>query len=158
MRCSIAMQTLHISTAVTEDYDWGAHLMTSTDPWITFKRDFAACRATLMRPGTDLFLARDDDSNQPLGFILLAPYGFAASPYIACFAVAANARGHGVGAQLLDFAGQRYHDRKHLFLLVSSFNRRAQDFYHRHGFNLVGELKDYIIAGHSELIFHKRLP
>ena len=146
-----------IAPARSEDYDWGARLMTSTDPWITFQRDFEGCRATLTRPGTELFVARDVQGS-PLGFVLLAPYGFAASPYIACFAVAAEARGQGVGSQLVQFTEQRYQDRNHLFLLVSSFNARAQSFYRSHGFNFVAELKDYIVPGYSEFVFHKRLP
>ncbi len=152
------MAALDISLALPKDYDWGAQLMTSTDPWVTFKRGFEGCRATLTRPGTDLFMARDRESARPHGFILLAPYGFAASPYVACFAVAAEARGQGVGSRLMQFAEQRYRDRSHIFLLVSSFNARAQDFYRRHGYNFIVELKDYIIPGYSELIFHKRLP
>lgn len=151
------MQTLRIASAKPEDYDWGAHLMTASDPWITFGRDFEGCRATLARAGTELFIARKTQSNMPMGFILLADYGFAASPYIACFAVAAEARGQNVGSQLLAFAEHRYRHRGHLFLLVSSFNARAQDFYRRHGFKFVAELKDYIIPGYSEFIFHKRL-
>lgn len=147
---------VHIVPAESSDYEWGARLMTSTDPWIKFQRDFEGCLATLTRPGTELFVARDKLS-QPLGFILLAPFGFAASPYIACFAIAAEARGKSVGAQLLEFAERRYRGREHLFLLVSSFNHRAQQFYLRHGFLPVGELNDYIIRGYSELIFHKRI-
>lgn len=151
------METLQIAPANPGDYDWAARLMASSDPWVTFRRDFLACRGTLTRPGTELFMARRD-AGASLGFILLAPYGFAAAPYIACFAAAAEARGKGVGSQLLAFAEHRYRDRGHLFLLVSSFNVRAQDFYRRHGFNFVAELKDYIIPGYSEFIFHKRLP
>ena len=151
------MHPFQIAAATPEEYDWGARLMTSTDPWITFRRDFDACRATLTRPGTELFVARVPEADQRLGFILLAPYGFAASPYIACFAGAAEARSQGVGSHLARFAEQLYHDRQHLFLLVSSFNERAQQFYRREGYNLIAELKDYIIPGHSELIFHKRL-
>jgi ribosomal protein S18 acetylase RimI-like enzyme len=101
-------------------------------------------------------MARDQDS-RPLGFILLAPYGLAGSPYIASIAVSADALGQSVGSQLMQFTERRFHDRSHLFLLVSSFNSRAQQFYRRHGYEFVGELKDYIVAGHSELIFHKRL-
>lgn len=56
------------------------------------------------------------------------------------------------------FAEQRFAGRGHLFLLVSSFNERAQHFYREHGYQFVGELKDYLVPGHSELIFHKRLP
>lgn len=98
------------------------------------------------------------ERNTAVGFILLAPYGMAAEPYIASIAVAAEARGRGVGSQLLRFAEQHYAGRKHIFLLVSSFNDRAQELYRRHGYEFVGELKDYVVAGHSEFIFHKRLP
>jgi ribosomal protein S18 acetylase RimI-like enzyme len=41
--------------------------------------------------------------------------------------------------------------------MVSSFNPRAQALYRRHGYQYVGEIADYVVAGHSELLFHKRL-
>lgn len=148
---------IHIVPAAQQDYEWCARLMVSTEPWITLKRDLDGCLATVTRPGTDLFLARDDQG-RPLGFILLSPYGFAASPYIACFAIAEDARGRGIGSQFIQFTEQLYRDRGHIFLLVSSFNHRAQQFYQDSGFQFIGELKDYIVPGHSELIFHKRIP
>jgi ribosomal protein S18 acetylase RimI-like enzyme len=147
---------IHIAAAAPEDYAWCARLMASTEPWITLRRDFPACREALRRPGTELFVARDRDK-EPAGFILLAPYGMAASPYVASIAVAAEARSRGVGSQLLRFAEQHFSGRRHLFLLVSSFNHRAQQLYRRHGYEFIGELKDYVVPGHSELIFHKGL-
>jgi [ribosomal protein S18]-alanine N-acetyltransferase len=149
---------VHIAAAAPDDYAWCARLMASNEPWITLGRNLAACREALTRPGTELFVARDRDKSLPAGFVLLAPYGLAASPYIASIAVAAEARGHGVGSQLLRFAEQHFAGRRHVFLLVSSFNHRAQNFYRQHGYELVGELKDYVVRGQSELIFHKGLP
>jgi len=131
--------------------------MASNEPWVTLCRDLDACRAALVRPGSELFIACDAEAGLPLGFILLAPYGFAASPYVASIAVAPEAQGVYVGSQLMGFAERHFRDRGHLFLLVSSFNQRAQQFYRGHGYEFVGELKDYIVPGHSELIFHKRL-
>jgi len=148
--------TVRIVAATADDFEWCACVMASTEPWITLGRDLAGCREALARPGTELFIARDE--SQLVGFILLAPYGMAASPYVASIAVAEESRGRGVGSQLLRFAEERFADRKHLFLLVSSFNNRAQQLYRRHGYEFVGELKDYVVPGHSELIFHKRLP
>lgn len=148
---------IDIMAAGPDEYALCARLMASSDPWITLKRDEAACRAVLSRPGNELFVARASESGLPAGFILLAPYGLAGSPYIASIAVAAEARGQGVGSELLRFAEQRFQGRGHLFLLVSSFNRQAQEFYRRHGYEQVGELKDYCVAGHSELILHKAL-
>ena len=69
-------ESIHIASATAEDYDWCARLMASTEPWITLGRDLDACRAALARPGTELFVARD--GQQPVGFILMAPFGFAA--------------------------------------------------------------------------------
>lgn len=149
---------VHIGPAVSLDYDWGARLMVSIEPWITLQRDLAGCRATLTRPGSELFVARGRDTEEPLGFILLAPYGFAASPYVACFAVSPEAQGQRVGSQLLAFAEHLYRGRDHMFLLVSSFNHQAQQFYIRHGYQPVGELPNYIVPGHSELIFYKPIP
>jgi ribosomal protein S18 acetylase RimI-like enzyme len=148
---------VHIAPAERADYEWCADLMASNQPWITLQRGLDACHAIVIRPGSDLFMARDKNATS-LGFILLASHGLAGSPYIASIAVASEARGRGVGAQLLSFAEEHYKDRGHLFLLVSSFNHRAQQFYRRHRFERVGELKDYIVTGHSEFIFHKRLP
>ena len=148
--------TVRIAAAAPDDSEWCARLMASTEPWITLGRDVAGCRQALARPGTELFVARDDDL--PVGFILLAPYGMAGSPYVASIAVAEAARGRGVGLQLLRFAEERYAGRAHLFLLVSSFNHRAQQLYRRHGYEFIGELKGYVVPDHSELIFHKRLP
>ena len=93
---------VHIAAAVPEDVEWGARLMISTEPWITLKRDLEGAHATLTRPGTELFIARDEHGER-LGFILLAAYGLASSPYIACFAVASEARSQTVVAQLLTF-------------------------------------------------------
>lgn len=147
---------VHIAAAAPEEYEWCARLMASSEPWITLGRDLEGCRAALARSGTELFVARD--KNLPVGFILLAPYGMAASPYIASVAVAAEAQGQGIGSQLLRFAEQHFAGRKHVFLLVSSFNSRAERLYRRHGYEFIGEIRDYVVRGKSELIFHKRLP
>jgi len=149
------MDPLHIATAVPNDYEWCATVMASSEPWLTLGRDLEQCRAALRRPGTQLFVARDNAL--PTGFILIAPYGLAGSPYVASIAVAEEARGKGIGSQLLAFAEAHFAAQGHMFLLVSSFNSRAQELYRRHGYQCVGELKDYIVPGHSELLLHKRI-
>lgn len=145
------------ASAASGDHEWCAQLMASSDPWITLGRDLTGCRATLARPGTELFLARQPDL-QRLGFMMVAPYGLAGSPYIALLAVAEGSRGQGVGSQLLAFAEARFAERRRpIFLLASSFNPRAQNLYRRVGYYQVGELQDYVIPGASELIFRKDL-
>lgn len=135
--------------------EWCAQLMAQSEPWITLGSDLENRRAALRRPGTELFVAREND--EPMGFLLAAEYGMAGAPYIASIGVAEGARGRGTGGELLRFVEERFANRGHMFLLVSSFNEGAQKFYKKHGYENVGELKDYIVPGKSELIYHKRL-
>lgn len=148
---------VEIRTGRMEEREWCARLMACSEPWITLGQDLELCRQKVARPGTELFVAEGEAEQDLAGFILLVPYGFAGSPYINSIAVASEARGRGVGAELLRFAEKHFAGRGQIFLLVSSFNDRAQKFYRREGYERVGELKDYILNGHSELIFKKRL-
>lgn len=42
-----------------------------------------------------------------------------------------------------------------VFLCVSSFNHRARAFPLRQGYTVVGELRDYLVAGHSEWLLRR---
>ncbi|MCS7043491.1 MAG: GNAT family N-acetyltransferase [Bryobacteraceae bacterium] len=146
---------LEIARAMPGDAEWCARLMAGSEPWITLGRGYQDCLARCLHPEYDLLVARA--GGVPCGFVLLHPRGLAGSPYIAAIAVDPAWRGRGVGSALVGAAERFYPDARHLFLLVSSFNRGAQRLYARLGFRQVGEIPDYVIAGASELIFHKRL-
>jgi len=137
------------------DYEWCARLMASSEPWITLKRGFEDCRARCRHPEYVLLVARHED--QPVGFCLLHPRGLAGSPYVASIAVAAERRGCGIGAALMAHAERQARRSGNIFLCVSSFNTGARRFYERLGYAAVGELKDYIIDGASEILMRKRL-
>jgi ribosomal protein S18 acetylase RimI-like enzyme len=147
--------SLTIARAQELEFEWCAQLMAGNEPWITLRREIQACRAALRRPGGELFVAHE--AGLPVGFILIHPYGCAGSAYIASIAVAESARGKGIGAQLLAFAERQAAGRRFIFLCVSSFNHRAQELYYRLGYVRVGEIPDYVIDGHSELLLCKRL-
>ena len=144
-----------ITRAEEPDFEWCAQLMAGSEPWITLRRGIEQCRAALRRSGDELYVARE--GGQPQGFILIRPLGFAGSPYIVSIAVAENARGKGIGAQLLAFAERHAAGSRFIFLCVSSFNLRAQALYRRLGYEQVGEIPNYIVEGHSELLLGKRL-
>lgn len=40
---------------------------------------------------------------------------------------------------------------------MSSFNQDAQRWYQRMGYQAIGELKDYLVAGHSEILMRKTI-
>ncbi len=144
-----------IRRATRSDHPWCVRLMAASDPWLTLKQNVRATRAKLKRPCVELFVARE--GRRRIGFILLDPHGLAGSPYIVSLAVAEHERGRGVGSELVGFAERRFAGRRHLFLLVSSFNRAAQRLYRRLGYRRVAELKNYVVEGHSEWLIEKRL-
>ena len=123
---------------------------------MTLGRGLDRCLAACCDPEYLVFVARRDDARQ--GVIILQSRGVAGSPYVVSLACAPDARGTGVGGRLLTFAETLMcREATYLFLCVSSFNERARRFYERHGYEIVGELQDYVIAGASELLMCKRL-
>jgi ribosomal protein S18 acetylase RimI-like enzyme len=149
------MSELVIAKAEGDDREWCAQLMASMEPWITLRRNVETARARFADPALELFVPRED--GRPLGFLLCHPHGAMGSPYIASLGLAPEARSRGVGRRLLEFAEQHYRGRRHLFLLVSSFNPRAKKLYERMGYRQVGEIPGYVIAEASEILMHKRL-
>lgn len=148
-------ESIHVEQAQEADIEWCAQLMAGSEPWVTLRQDLKACRDKLQRPTSELFIAREGGERR--GFILLFPHGLAGSPYISSVGVEAAARGRGVGTRLVEFAEQHYAWRRHIFLCVSSFNQRAQALYRRMGYAQVAEFPDYVVKGHSELLFYKKL-
>ncbi len=150
------MESVTIGPARSEELEWCARLMASTDPWITLGRGLEQCREAVHRDGYAILLAHDGET--PLGFIRVHPNGLAGSPYIASVAIADEARGRGVGSMLVRHVEESYaNTHRHIFLCVSSFNNRARRLYERLGYERVGELIDYVIDGQSEFLMMKRL-
>ena len=145
-----------IDEANDDDREWCAQLMASSEPWLTLGRTIDQTRPLFHRKDSDLYVAHHEGA--PLGFLLLRDRGIVYSPYIASLAVSPESRGFGIGSLLLDFVEERARpSSKHIFLCVSSFNTRARALYERHGYAVVGELKDYIVDGLSEYLMSKRL-
>lgn len=132
-----------------------AEMMCATDPWITLGRTYDQCLTVVETPDQEAYVSADGD--QILGFILLVMRG-AFTGYIRSICVDAQARGRGVGSRLVEFAEQRiFRETPNVFLCVSSFNPRARALYERLGYELIGELKNYIVDGASELLMRKTI-
>ncbi len=149
------MDGIEIGEATTAEREWCARLMAASEPWITLRRGYDALLPAALDPEYVILVARR--AGAPCGFIRIHPRGVAGSPYVASVAVTETERGRGVGTALLDATEARYPDARYVFLCVSSFNVRARELYGRHGYRLVGELPDYVVDGHSELLMGKRL-
>jgi ribosomal protein S18 acetylase RimI-like enzyme len=76
--------------------------------------------------------------------------------YIQTVAVWPDRRGQGVGSRLVDFAERRIlAEFPNVFMCVSSFNLGARRLYDRLGYQVIGELTNYIVQGHSEILLRK---
>ena len=150
------MNPVLITAATEAEKEWAASVMAGSEPWITLGRSLESCLEICRRPEYQVFVARQ--GRQLCGFVVLVRRGVAGSPYIASIAVAEGSRGSGVGSRLLEFAEDLFRaTARHIFLCVSSFNLRARALYERRGYEAVGEFKDYVIDGASEILMHKRL-
>jgi len=150
------MQKFQIAPATEEERDWAAALMAGSEPWITLGATLDQCRKACHDPEYLVYVAHCGP--QPCGVIVLQRRGVAGSPYLKSIAVAAEYRSKGAGTALMDFAEDLFRSEAgHIFLCVSSFNPRARALYERRGYQAVGELRDYVIAGASEILMHKRL-
>jgi ribosomal-protein-alanine N-acetyltransferase len=139
--------------ASDEDAQACARLMAGSEPWITLGRGYEASLAILRDAGKERYVARD--GKNLAGFLILNMTG-AFAGYIQTVCVARELRGHGVGTRLVAFAEERiFRESPNVFLCVSSFNHDARRLYERLGYRAVGELTDYLVPGHSELLMRK---
>ncbi len=150
------MADIMIAPATGDEREWAAGLMAESEPWITLQVSLEQCRTACCDPEYLLYIAHLD--GKPCGVIVLQRRGVAGSPYVKSIAVSADYRDCGIGDRLMEFAEDLFRGKaRHIFLCVSSFNARARRFYERRGFQAVGEFKDYIVEGASEILMHKDL-
>lgn len=133
-----------------------ARMMAASEPWITLRRDYDALLRIISSPAREVYVAVDGNE-EIAGFIMLCLQG-AFVGYIQSICIAADRRNQGLGSRLMAFAEKRiFNESPNVFICVSSFNANAKRLYARLGYEVVGELKDYIIAGHSEILLRKAI-
>jgi ribosomal-protein-alanine N-acetyltransferase len=132
-----------------------ARMMSASEPWITLGRGYEESLALVSDPSREVYVALRE--SRVLGFLILNMAG-AFVGYVQTICVAAVERSRGIGSRLLRFAEERvFRESPNVFLCVSSFNPRARALYERLGYELIGELTDYLVSGHSEYLFRKSL-
>jgi ribosomal protein S18 acetylase RimI-like enzyme len=132
-----------------------AQMMANSEPWITLRRDYEASFKILTDPAKEVYLVTVD--GDIAGFTILNMHG-AFVGYIQSMCVVPEWRNRGLGSRLMAFIEKRiFSETPNAFICVSSFNEGAQILYERLGYEVVGELKDYIISGHSEILLRKTI-
>lgn len=132
-----------------------AQFMASSEPWITLRRTYDNSLRMLSDPSREVYVAKVKD--EFVGFIVLIMSG-ALVGYIQTLGIKPEWRNKGIGTKLLKFAEESiFKQAPNVFMCVSSFNKNAQRLYERLGYEVIGELKDYIVPGHSEILLRKSI-
>lgn len=128
-------------------------MMSSSEPWLTLGRTVDQSLAVVSDATCETYVLADESSVE--GFIVISMAG-AFRGYIRSVCVRADRRGGGLGGRLIAFAEQRiFAESPNVFMCVSTFNQGARKLYERLGYAVVGELKEFMIRGHGELLLRK---
>lgn len=137
------------------DRAWAAELMATSEPWLTLGRGRADALKLLRNRRKQCFVVRCE--GERAAFLVLDLHG-PLGGYLQTIGVAPEMRGRGVGSAALRWAEARvFEQHRNCLLCVSSFNRAAQRLYRRAGYQVVGRLRDYVVAGHDEILMRKTL-
>lgn len=137
------------------DREWAARLMAASEPWLTLGRGYVDGLRLLRNRRKQCFLVCHRGARA--GFLVLDLHG-PLGGYIQTIGVAPEMRGRGIGTAALLWAEKHlFASQPNILMCVSSFNRRAAALYRRLGYVTVGRLRDYVVAGHDEILLRKSL-
>jgi [ribosomal protein S18]-alanine N-acetyltransferase len=137
------------------DIQAAAKLMASNDPWVTLGRTYEKCLSVIRNPLAEVYVAKVDDVVMGLAVIQLKG---ALVGYIQTLLIVEQYRGHTLGNQMITFLENRiYEVSPNVFMCVSDFNTDAQRLYKRMGYEVIGEIKNYIADGYSEILLRKTI-
>ncbi len=141
----------------TDDAELLSASFASSEPWLTLGVSNAGLKNYLLREDTNLYRYTVHVNNQLAGVICLR-YPWLRGPYIELLGLIEIYRGHGLGTQLLNWAEtEARYQSNNLWLVTSSFNQRALQFYSRHGFQSVGTLEGLVHPDYDEILLRKPL-
>lgn len=132
-----------------------ATMMNATEPWITIKRSFDEMVKVLSNPITQNYAVKV--GSETVGYIRITVQGVLVG-YINTLVIGSRWQGRGYGSQAIKEAEKMiFKQFPNVFIMSSSFNPRAVKLYQNLGYDVIGELKDYAISGHSEILLRKTI-
>ena len=132
-----------------------AKMMADSEPWIRLERGYEGSFDIIVDPSREVFIAWIGE--EIVGFVIIEMNG-TFKGYIKSICVSPEHRNKGIGSSLMQYAEEKiFSETPNVFLLVSSFNTSARKLYQRLGFEEIGEFKDFIVRGHSEILMRKTL-
>jgi GNAT superfamily N-acetyltransferase len=134
-----------------------AGMLAVSEPWVSLKFSAASLANYLMRDDAALHryvISVEDD----LAGVICVRFPWLRGPYIELLGVSPNQRGKGIGKQVLAWVEtEARRESKNLWVLTSSFNLQAQNFYQSLGFHPIGPIQGLVSPEHDEILLRKCL-
>ncbi len=132
-----------------------AEIMAASEPWTTLGIYMDQIVNILSNPLHEVFVAHVKE--EAVGTMVIHTKG-AFPAYLKSIAIKPGWRDQKVDIQMMDYIeNEIFSTYKNLFLCVSSFNLEAQSFMSNLGYEKIGELKDYLVEGHDEILMRKTI-
>ncbi|NOS71812.1 MAG: GNAT family N-acetyltransferase [Verrucomicrobia bacterium] len=127
--------------------------MVTSEPWITLGLGFEQALQRLSDTTREIHVGTVKE--QIVGVLILHLSG-PLNGYIQTIAVHPDWCRRGIGTQMVEWAEDHiFRQSPNVFLCVSSFNHRARTLYERLGYQQVGELTNFLVECHSEILMRK---
>ena len=134
-----------------------AEMLSTSEPWISLKFSVNSLASYLVRDDAALhrYVVSVDDN---LAGVICVRYPWLRGPYIELLGVFPNYRGKGIGKLVLAWAEtEARREAKNLWVLTSSFNHQALNFYQGIGFYPIGPIQGLVTPEHDEILLRKCL-
>jgi ribosomal protein S18 acetylase RimI-like enzyme len=134
-----------------------AGMLAASEPWLSLKFSAAALAGYLTRDDAALRRFVVSVDGEVAGVICLR-HPWLRGPYIELLGMSPAHRGKGLGRQVLAWAeSEARREARNLWVLTSSFNQQAQDFYRSLGFLPIGTIEGLVSPEHDEILLRKVL-
>jgi diamine N-acetyltransferase len=128
-----------------------------SQPWLTLGVSASGLKNYFLREDANLYRYAVKVDEQLAGVICLR-YPWLRGPYVELLGLIDTYRGQGIGTDILHWAEiEARHQTNNLWLLTSSFNQQALQFYQRHGFQQIGIMEGLVHPDYDEILLRKRL-
>lgn len=130
-----------------------ARMMEQSEPWQSLGIAYGTLLDLMRNPARERYVATLD--RRIAGSMVINMSGTLAG-YIQSICVDPVNRSCGIGRLLMTHAEARiFRDTPNVFLMVSDFNAAARRFYERLGYQSIGAIPEFLIAGRAEILMRK---
>ncbi len=147
-----------VSLASSEDLDDTARLIASLPLYQQYGFTFEKAKEALEKASHELksevLIAREGKEITGVAWFV-KDGGFARSGYLRLIAVALKHQCSGVGRKLIEDLESRYLEPNGIFILATSTNEHAREFYEKLGYRKIGEVPDLVKNGLTEVIYYR---